>query len=141
MPHPLSLLVHLLLFLPLALPFSSPSPQSLVTLLSPSSTSDRGSSLSPASVASARAEIAILSESQPTPPPTDADIAGRWSLLATLSPPSESDINTVPFWSIDSWRNYLTSKGPSPVQGLLSSSRVSNVAQILVPGSAGRFDK
>ena len=74
------------------------------------------------------------------PPPSSLDVNGEWELSVILKPDYGDDTNEVPFFSIDSWRNYLTSnpKGPSPVQALVTSaSSVGYVTQILTPS---RFD-
>ena len=54
-------------------------------------------------------------------------LPGRWRVLYQGKPGGE----TVSFFSIESWKNYLSGKGPSPVQNLVSgSSGVSRLYQV-----------
>jgi hypothetical protein len=113
----------------------SPSSE-LSSLLS----STRGASFSAEETQSLDTLVADFITSHPPPP--SLDVNGEWQLNAILKPQdSESDAsfsNEVPFFSFESWRKYLTSTGPSPVQALVTSATsVGYVTQILTPE---RFD-
>mmetsp|Transcript_26286 Transcript_26286/g.32235 ORF Transcript_26286/g.32235 Transcript_26286/m.32235 type:complete len:577 (-) Transcript_26286:155-1885(-) len=71
-------------------------------------------------------------ESLPLVPPS-LDVNSGWRLLATISPEAIKGDN-VDFFDINSWKNYIGGKGPSPFQSLITgSSRVSGLTQYLTP--------
>eukprot|EP00547_Thalassionema_nitzschioides_P018739 CAMPEP_0194253880 /NCGR_PEP_ID=MMETSP0158-20130606/30852_1 /TAXON_ID=33649 /ORGANISM="Thalassionema nitzschioides, Strain L26-B" /LENGTH=557 /DNA_ID=CAMNT_0038991723 /DNA_START=41 /DNA_END=1711 /DNA_ORIENTATION=+ len=77
-------------------------------------------------------EYNIAIDGLPDPPPS-LDVEGGWSLLATISPNAEEG-NTVDFFDLESWKNYIAGSGPSPFQSLVTgSSRVQGLTQWLTP--------
>eukprot|EP00980_Cylindrotheca_fusiformis_P000146 scaffold24_cov128-Cylindrotheca_fusiformis.AAC.19 len=70
------------------------------------------------------------------PPPSDSlDVNGGWDLLATISPKAEEGDN-VDFFNLQSWQNYFSGQGPSPLQSLVTGGSgrvVDGLTQWLTP--------
>ncbi|KAJ1446700.1 hypothetical protein M885DRAFT_491593 [Pelagophyceae sp. CCMP2097] len=125
-----------------------PSPGSrLADLVSGEASSGRGKKFTDAEAAELRAAVEAFEMASPAPARTD--VSGRWKLLATLAPrtsgnPGAADANTVPIFSVESWRSYIGGDGPSPVQSLFTGATfVASLEQKLTLGATvadSRFD-
>ena len=101
----------------------------LLSLLEASGQANRGKDLSAQELASVH-RLAVELESGAAADQDTNDsplLPGRWRVLYQGKPGT-----TTSFFSIDSWRSYLSGDGPSPIQNLVSgSSTVSRLYQIV----------
>ena len=101
----------------------------------------RGRGLDGAAVAQIREIVADL-EAKSGRAPSQRELEGRWRVLATISPPSDSGDNFVRFFSVKSWVDYAFNGGPSPVQSLVagSSTTAALTQKLTLSGDEPRFD-
>ena len=104
----------------------------LLTLLEASGQADRGKALSAEELASVHRLAVELEGGAAAEQDTNDSplLPGRWRVLYQGKPGT-----TTSFFSVESWRSYLSGDGPSPIQNLVSgSSTVSRLYQVVEIG-------
>ena len=101
----------------------------LLALLEASGQADRGKALSAEELASVhRLAVELEGGAEAEQDTNDSPLLpGRWRVLYQGKPGT-----TTSFFSVESWRSYLSGDGPSPIQNLVSgSSTVSRLYQVV----------
>ena len=103
--------------------------QSLASLLTASGTDGRGAELTPSQSADVHRLATELEASGGDGDTNDSPLLpGRWRVLYQGKPGGEK----TEFFSLDSWKQYLSGDGPSPIQNLVSGSgSVSRLYQVV----------
>jgi len=110
----------------------------LFSLLEDTPSIKRGQSLSNDEQAQLERVIRELQAKNPVGNANESpELPGKWQLICTFKPGAN-----VSFTDFDSWRKYLTGKGPSPIQALVTGNtrQVNGVYQLLDLEDKMRFE-